>query len=167
MTKSESTRPRSGDVAAAASVAPSRAQAAWLYGTCFLTGGAILVLEVLGFRLLAPYFGSSVYVTGTLIGVVLAALSLGYVVGGALADRVPEPRVMYGAVLGAAGYLGLVLASYRTLLASLQTLGLVPGTLAATIVLFAPPMLALSIVSPYLVRLAAMSTQIPAHGHVH
>src|SRR5262245_45859803 len=81
-----------------------RALEAWRYGTCFVTGGAILVLEVLGFRLFAPYFGTSVYVTGTLVGIVLAALSVGYLVGGAVADRWPEERLMYAAILAASAY---------------------------------------------------------------
>ena len=139
---------------------PSRALAAWRYGTCFLTGGAILVLEVLGFRLFAPYFGSSVYVTGTLVGIVLAALSLGYLVGGALADRRPEERIMYAAILAAAVYLAIVQLVYRALLETFQTWGLVAGTLAAACVLFVPPMLALSVVSPYLVRLAVVHDRV-------
>ena len=130
------------------------------YGTCFITGGAILVLEVLGFRLFAPYFGSSVYVTGTLVGIVLAALSLGYFVGGSLADRRPEERIMYAAILAAAGYLAVVMLVYRALLEAFQTWGLVAGTLAAACTIFVPPMLALSIVSPYLVRLAAVDERI-------
>jgi spermidine synthase len=137
-----------------------RALSALRYGTCFITGAAILVLEVLGFRLFAPYFGSSVYVTGTLIGIVLAALSLGYVIGGSLADRRPEERIMYAAILAAAIYLAVVLLVYRALLEALQTWGLVAGTLAAACAIFVPPMLALSIVSPYLVRLAAVHERV-------
>jgi MFS family permease len=118
------------------------------------------VLEVLGFRLFAPYFGSSVYVTGTLVGIVLAALSLGYLIGGTLADRRPEERVMYAAILAAAVYLAVMLLVYRALLEAFQTWGLVAGTLAAASTIFVPPMLALSIVSPYLVRLAAVHERI-------
>lgn len=161
MTKSATSRRRTQEtVAAQGKSQPAWASVVRLYGTCFFSGAAILVLEVLGFRLFAPYFGSSVYVTGTLIGVVLAALSLGYVIGGTLADRVPEERVMYGAILAAAAYLAVVLLGYRALLAWLQTFGLVSGTLAAAIVVFGPPMLALSVVSPYLVRLAAVHDRI-------
>jgi spermidine synthase len=140
--------------------APGEAKAAWFYLTCFLTGGVILVLEVLGFRLFAPYFGTSVYVTGTLVGIVLAALSLGYLVGGTLADRRPDERVMHAGILGAAVYLALVLIVYRGLLAGLQTWGLVAGTLTAAVVILGAPMLALSIVSPYLIRLAAIHERI-------
>ena len=144
----------------AAKMEPPRALALWRYTTCFLTGGAILVLEVLGFRLFAPYFGSSVYVTGTLVGIVLAALSIGYLVGGTIADRWPEERIMYAAILAASVYLAGMLLVYRALLETLQTWGLVAGTLAAAGIIFVPPMLALSVVSPYLVRLAAAHDRI-------
>ena len=145
---------------AQAKTEPQRTLEAWRYATCFITGGAVLVLEVLGFRLFAPYFGSSVYVTGTLVGIVLAALSIGYLVGGTVADRWPEERAMYAAILAASVYLAVMLLVYRALLETLQTWGLVAGTLAAALVIFVPPMLALSVVSPYLVRLAAVHDRI-------
>lgn len=161
MTTSATSRRRRRESASTSPAAALGARdAAWQYVTCFVSGAAILVLEVLGFRLFAPYFGSSVYVTGTLVGVVLVALSLGYAIGGALADRVPEARVMYAAILAAAAYLALVVAGYHALLEGLQALGLVAGTLAAAITMFAPPMLALSVVSPYLIRLAAVQGRI-------
>ena len=156
----KSQRRRAEIAAPRANLQAPRALSALRYGTCFLTGGAILVLEVLGFRLFAPYFGSSVYVTGTLVGIVLAALSLGYLLGGSLADRRPEEPIMYAAILGAAVYLAGVLLVYRALLDGFQTWGLVAGTLAAACTIFVPPMLALSIVSPYLVRLAAVHEHI-------
>src|SRR2546423_10726031 len=53
----------------------------------FLGGFAIMVLEIIGARYLAKDFGSSFYVWVSQIGVILIALALGYVVGGALADR--------------------------------------------------------------------------------
>ena len=51
-------------------------------------------LEIVGSRLLAPVFGSSLFVWGALIGVVLAAMSTGYAAGGWLADRYVPQRVI-------------------------------------------------------------------------
>ena len=51
----------------------------------FLAGAALLGLEIAASRVLAPYFGNSLYVWGALIGVVLAGLSTGYWIGGAIA----------------------------------------------------------------------------------
>lgn len=68
-----------------------------------------MALEILGSRLLAPVFGSSLFVWGALIGVVLAAMSSGYAAGGWLADRYSPPRVLAGLML-ASGVWTLLLA---------------------------------------------------------
>jgi hypothetical protein len=55
----------------------------------FLTGAIVLVVEILGTRVLSPYYGASVYVWSALIGVTLGSLTLGYLAGGWAADRWP------------------------------------------------------------------------------
>ena len=77
----------------------------------FVAGAVLLGLEIAASRVLAPFFGSSLYVWGALIGVVLTGLSLGYWIGGALADRMPSPLLMIGALgLGAAAVLAVPFA---------------------------------------------------------
>ena len=66
----------------------------WCLVTAFTTGAVVMALEILGSRLLAPVFGSSLFVWGALIGVVLAAMSSGYAAGGWLADRNAPQRVV-------------------------------------------------------------------------
>ena len=58
--------------------------------TVFLSGGAVMVVELLGVRLIAPVFGTGVHVWASLISVALAALAVGYFAGGWLADRRPR-----------------------------------------------------------------------------
>jgi MFS family permease len=58
-----------------------------LYSIAFLTGFAVMAYEILGVRVLAPYYGSSIHVWGAIISVFLAGLSVGYAAGGRLADR--------------------------------------------------------------------------------
>lgn len=65
----------------------SKAESVLLYGIVFLVGAAVMAFEILTSRLVAPYFGSSVYVWGNLIGVVLCAMALGYALGGRLAEK--------------------------------------------------------------------------------
>ena len=74
----------------------------------FLAGAALLGLEIAASRVLAPYFGNSLYVWGALIGVVLAGLSTGYWIGGIIADRYPTPRLLV-AMLAAASLLVLAI----------------------------------------------------------
>lgn len=81
----------------------------WFFATAFSTGAVVMALEILGSRLLAPVFGSSLFVWGALIGVVLAAMSSGYATGGWLADRRP-PGSILAVLLLASGIWTLLLA---------------------------------------------------------
>ena len=125
----------------------------------FISGMASLAVEFGASRLLAPYFGTSLYVWGVLIGLVLVYLSAGYVIGGRVADRHPRPEVLYQLTAWAGLWIGIIpLVSYPILLASQQgfkdlSVGLVAGTLFAVIVLFAAPVILLGCVSPFAIRL--------------
>ena len=118
-----------------------------------------LAVEFGAARLLAPYFGTSLYVWGVLIGLVLIYLSAGYVIGGRLADRRPDEILLYQITAWAGLWIGLVpLVSYPILLASQQgfrelSIGLVGGTLVAVMLLFAVPVILLGCVSPFAIRL--------------
>src|SRR3954451_21884715 len=76
--------------------------AAALMVAVFLAGAVLLGVEIAASRVLAPSFGSSLYVWGSLIGVVLTGLAIGYWAGGALSDRFPTPYLLTGTLaLGA------------------------------------------------------------------
>src|SRR3712207_9332851 len=68
----------------------------------FVVGAGSLGSEIAGARLLAPYFGASTVIWANTIAIVLTALSIGYWLGGRVADRGPEPRPMPGLGEGAA-----------------------------------------------------------------
>ncbi len=69
-----------------------------LYVVAFFSGYVMMGFEILGVRVQSAYFGSSVYVWGATIAVIMAGLSVGYAVGGRIADRKADGRVL--AVLG-------------------------------------------------------------------
>ncbi len=131
----------------------------WL-STATLTGSVIMGLELAAFRLYAPYFGYSIYVWGSLIAVVMLALSVGYAAGGWLADRSRTDTPLYVVILASAFYQLVIVFTVRGLLRALWQWGEFSGTVTATLVIFAPPMTALAVTSPYVVRLLARA------GHV-
>lgn len=132
----------------------------------FLSGAVLLGLEIAASRVLAPWFGSSVYVWGSLISVFLLALSVGYALGGVVADRAPSFRGLAGVLLGA-GLLVLVLpfVSYPVgrWIAERQ-LDFRAAVLLASAAFFLAPSVLMGMVSPYVVRLTA--SRIEAVGRV-
>ena len=78
-----------------------------LYGTVATTGAAVMMLELLGTRIIGPFYGVSLYVWSSLISVALIALSLGYYLGGVVADRETGFRLSYAIAL--AGFSAVVI----------------------------------------------------------
>jgi predicted membrane-bound spermidine synthase len=125
----------------------------------FLAGAAVMILELTGSRLLAPYLGTSIFVWTSLIGIILACLSFGYWLGGRTADRTPRPAVLALLLLGAGLWMGVLsLLADRTIIATLNTMGdLRVSATAASIVLFGVPSILLGMVSPFAARLKIAS----------
>jgi spermidine synthase len=126
----------------------------------FCAGAGSLATEIAAARLLAPYFGASTVVWANVIGLVLAALSLGYWLGGRLADRRPEPRLLGLIVVSAALLIAVVTFLSRPLLdLTVEGLdevstGAVIGSFFAVLLLFAPPVTLLGMVTPFAIRLS-------------
>jgi spermidine synthase len=92
-------------VTGAAPAAPSRALPDWVAaGVTFLASGSVLVLEVVGLRLIAPYVGITLQTSTAVIGFALAAIAIGAWAGGAAADRT-DPRRLIAPLLVAGGAL--------------------------------------------------------------
>ena len=125
----------------------------YLYPTVFITGGIILVLELVGTRVISPFYGTTLYVWSSLITVTLVFLSLGYFLGGKLADRKPDPDGLYILIfLAGLGILLIPLMSSE-ILSLTNPMGPRYGALASSFVLFALPMTLLGTVAPYAIRL--------------
>ena len=142
--------------------APTRARIFLWLATAFVSGFVVMSLELAAFRLYAPYFGYSIFVWGSLIGVVMAALAVGYAAGGRLADRSTTDRPLYILILCSAVYQALVALTARDLLTALAPQGELIGPAAATLIVFALPMAALAATGPFIVRLIARSGRIGA-----
>jgi spermidine synthase len=126
----------------------------------FVVGAASLGAEISATRLLAPYFGESTIIWANTIATVLVALSVGYAVGGRLADRRADLKGLCAIVLLAAALLAVVpFVANPFLSLSVKALGSLSvggflGSLAAVLVLVAVPVMLLGTVAPYVNRLA-------------
>ncbi|MEK7767258.1 MAG: fused MFS/spermidine synthase, partial [bacterium] len=122
--------------------------------TVFCSGAAVLILELLGSRLLAPVFGSSLYVWSSLIAVTLLALAVGYRAGGMAADRF-EPLPMLDRALGVAGWLVLLIPFPRSaMLPAAAALGLRGGALVSALLMLGPALALLGAISPLAAKAA-------------
>ena len=131
----------------------------------FFTGTVSLGAEIAATRLLEPWFGASTIVWANTIAVVLVALSIGYTIGGRLADRDPTINGLSRIILVASGLIALVpFVANPFLKASVGafdslSVGTFAGSLLGVMVLIAVPLLLVGAVSPYAVRLAVGSVE--------
>lgn len=133
----------------------------------FVCGAVVMILEMTGSRLLAPHLGASVLVWTALIGMILAFLSAGYFLGGKMADKKPEPKILAAIILLASFLILITGFFHESVLAFLTRAELRPelGASLAAAILFGPASLLLGMVSPYIVRVALEIRKIPvAHA---
>jgi len=122
-----------------------------------LAGASTLALEIVGTRILGPWYGVSLDLWSALIATTLAALALGYWLGGGLADRGATARTLAG-VLALAGLWTLALPwMVAPLVRAASPLGLRSAMLTLAVVLFGPPLVLLGMVGPLAIRLSARS----------
>ncbi len=141
--------------------APALARPDWyLYLVVFVSGAVSIGIELAASRLLAPFFGTSLFIWANIIGLTLIYLSVGYAIGGRIADRYPSAFVLYSITTVAALSAGIIPLISRPILAlSLEafaavSIGAFYSSLVGTLILFAIPITLLGCVSPFAIRLA-------------
>jgi spermidine synthase len=129
----------------------------YMYWTAAFTGGAIMVIEILGAKLLAPYVGTSHFVWTAQISVTLLALAAGYYGGGWMVDRSPRLGQLYGGLWLASIYLCLTVLAVEPVAYWCLQFPLAMGSLLASSFLFFLPLSLLAMVAPFFVRFLAIS----------
>ncbi|MFQ5465463.1 MAG: fused MFS/spermidine synthase [Thermodesulfobacteriota bacterium] len=125
----------------------------YLIVTAFVSGAIVMVVELIGSRIIGPPFGVSLFVWTSLITVTLVSLAVGYWLGGRLADAVTSPAALYAIVLAAGVTLLFIPLVKNFVIDHSIPLGLRAGSLVSSTVLFAPTLLLLGMVTPYIVKL--------------
>jgi spermidine synthase len=125
----------------------------------FWAGAVLMGLEIAGSRVLAPYYGNSVFVWGSLISVFLIAISCGNYLGGRIADRYPARLVLNFVCIGVSVWIFVIAVVAPSVCQSLVQggVGEEVGPLVASLLLFLPPSVGMGVVSPFAIRLAAES----------
>lgn len=129
----------------------------FLYATAGLTGAAILIVEILGAKMLAPYVGTSHFVWTAQIAVTLVSLAVGYYFGGWLVDRSPRLSRLYFCIAIAAVYLAFTILVVEKVAYNFLEMNLAMGALLSSAALFFVPLTLLAAVGPFLIRVLAIS----------
>ena len=138
-----------------------------LFGTVFITGAAVLILEVAAVRILSPVYGSSLYVLSSVLTVILAALSIGYWYGGKRADREHSITALYTIItVSGLSVLALLIISKWFLPILGPHFSTSIGPLIFSLGLFFIPAFLLGIVSPYIIKLQSLATPSEKIGSV-
>jgi len=141
----------------------------YIYVLSFFSGMCIMAIELCASRLMAPFFGTSSFVWTNIIGVIMIALSAGYVIGGKLADRKPRLDILLKLLLAACAFLLLLpfvaFIVVQWLSSSMQSLDssfsfIFLGSLLAIALLFSPPIVILGMTSPFLIRIVAQTDRV-------
>ncbi len=131
----------------------------------FTSGFIIMGIELLGGRILAPYFGGSIYVWGSIITVFMLSLSIGYLLGGRQSLRNPNLG-RYGCFYLGAAFLMLPLVLWSNTIMEAVFLMIVDpryGSLVTAMLLFFAPTAVLGMIAPYSVRLLVKDSERSGH----
>lgn len=126
-----------------------------IYMLAFCSGFSIMGIELLGGRILAPFFGSSVHIWGSIITVFMLSLAIGYLIGGKLSTRSASLK-RFGFIFIIAGLLVLPIALWSKVIMEAIFIFIEDsryGSLLASTALFFLPTIVLGMLSPYSVRL--------------
>jgi predicted membrane-bound spermidine synthase len=124
-----------------------------IYLTVFICGAAVLAVEILGTRIIGPFYGVSLFLWSALISITLVALSAGYMIGGRIADK-KRSFTSLSVIIFLAGLLVIMVPLLRDYIIDLsEPLGLRTAVLTSSFILFFPPLTLLGMVSPYAIKL--------------
>lgn len=127
----------------------------FLIALAFFEGAAVMMAELAAAKMLAPVYGSSLYVWGSIVGMTLASLTAGYYLGGWLSLRGSRRNMVMWFMLAAALLITLMPNLARPLLPALIELGTIPAILLLTVILLSPALILLGATSPLIISLLA------------
>ena len=133
----------------------------------FLAGWVLMQLEITGGRLLAPFFGHSIYQWGALIGVVMTAMSLGYAAGGRLGDRPRAVQTLLLVLAACALFTAAVPLHSEFVVPSFRRFGPAWGAVGASAALLGIPAFLLATISPIVIRLTSTGSIAYSAGRVY
>ena len=122
-----------------------------LLALAFAEGAAVMAAELLGTRIVAPYFGTSLYVWASVLGITLSALMCGYFTGGYLSAKTPGIRTLYWILLAAGTSLCLMPFLARLVMTHTIYLSVQTGAVTSLLLFLFPPIFLMATSSPIII----------------
>jgi len=129
-----------------------------IYLSAFVSGGAVMILEIMATRIIEPFLGNSIFTWIGVLSVMLASLSVGYFLGGKMADKEPRPTHVGWIFLFSGFLIASVPLFSSPILNFSQFFGIMYGPIFASLLLLSLPSISLAMISPYLIKLSAKKT---------
>lgn len=126
-----------------------------LYTLSFIEGGALMTIEILSAKIIAPYFGNSIYVWAAVLATTLLGLALGYYIGGNLSSKNNPKKALFIFSISSALLCLTLPFSSPFILSNTLSLGLQLGTIIAALLLMFPIIFCFGTVSPLIIKLTA------------
>jgi spermidine synthase len=124
----------------------------FLFTLSFIEGASVMSAELIGAKMLAPYFGSSLFVWATVMAVTLGGLALGYFTGGFFAEKNKNNNFLFFIVLSASIFTALMPISSKLILILTVNLPLLTSIIITTILFLMPPVFLMGMVSPLIIE---------------
>jgi spermidine synthase len=124
----------------------------FLFTLSFIEGASVMSAELIGAKMLAPYFGSSLFVWATVMAVTLGGLALGYFTGGFFAEKNKNNNFLFFIVLSASIFTALMPISSKLILMLTVNLPLLTSIIITTILFLMPPVFLMGMVSPLIIE---------------
>lgn len=119
----------------------------------FIEGGSVMIVELLGAKIIAPYYGTSLYVWSSVLGVTLGALALGYFMGGQISRKYPGEKNLFVVLLFGGFFTAIAPLIAPKILLLTDSLGVRMGSLVSVFLYLMGPITCLGSVSPIIIQL--------------
>ncbi|NQY68275.1 MAG: fused MFS/spermidine synthase [Flavobacteriales bacterium] len=131
-----------------------------LYVIGFIEGGSLMACEILGPKLIAPFFGTSLYVWTSVLGITLGAMTAGYWVGGNISEKHPTNKTLFYAICTSAVLMLLMPFIARGVMGiTINTMGIISGPFFSSLIFLFPPIFVFGTVSPLVIQLASKNIE--------
>lgn len=125
----------------------------YLISISIIEGGAVMAVELLGAKLIAPSYGASLYVWATTLAVTMGGLTTGYLLGGVISEKYPHKLILHYIVLASAVFVSIMPFTSSMIMSATLGMNLKVGIVISSLCFVFPPLVCFGMVSPLIIRL--------------